>query len=157
MLLVPASVNPKPTSKPETFSGKDAEWPRWSLTLRAYLEAVSGRMLALLRSAEDPEQRVNRVDFELGDDVLAPKFASRKMVFRQAVLTFSVGASEDPREGIDRLKHSSDSAKQQPRGKLTMTRGQEFFLRALAKGSEVSKKLGDHLVLNAYELCHFLR
>ena len=36
MHLVPTSVDTKLTSKRETFSGKDAEWPRWSLTLRVY-------------------------------------------------------------------------------------------------------------------------
>ena len=52
MPLVPASVDTKLISKPETFSGKVVEWPRWSLMLRAYLGAVSGRMLELLRTAE---------------------------------------------------------------------------------------------------------
>ena len=36
----------------------------------AYLGEVSGRMMELMRSAEDPEQSVDRVDFELVDDML---------------------------------------------------------------------------------------
>ena len=69
MPLVAASVDTKLISKPETFSGKDAERPRWSLTLRASLEAVSGRMLEPLKTADNPH-RLDRVDFEPGDDVL---------------------------------------------------------------------------------------
>ena len=67
MPLVLASLDTKLIPKPETFSGKDAEWPRWSLTLRAY-RGVPGRMLHLGRSAEDPEQCWDCVDLELGDD-----------------------------------------------------------------------------------------
>ena len=58
MPLVLASVDTKLISKPETFSDEDAEWPRWSLTLGAYLGAVSGRMLELLGSAEDPRTKL---------------------------------------------------------------------------------------------------
>ena len=32
-----------------------------------------------------------------------PQFASRKMVLQQGIIKFSFGASEDPRNGIDRL------------------------------------------------------
>ena len=52
----------------ETFSRKDAEWHRSSLTLKACLGAVSGQMLELWRSAEDPEQSADCVDREPGDD-----------------------------------------------------------------------------------------
>ena len=68
--LVLASVNTKLISEPETFSGKNAVWPRWSLTLRAYRGALSVQMLELVRSAEDPEEGVDCFDLEPGDDVL---------------------------------------------------------------------------------------
>ena len=55
-------------------AAKDADWPRWSLTLGAYLGAVSGRMLELLTSAESPGQSLDGVGLELGDDVLDAQF-----------------------------------------------------------------------------------
>ena len=82
--------------------------------LRAYLGAASGRMLELLRSAEDAEHSVDRVDREPGDDVLEAQvhcklnieltLSSRNMVLQQGVPNFSFGASEDRRKGIDRLE-----------------------------------------------------
>ena len=53
MPFVLTSVDTKLLSKPGTFCGKHAEWPRWSQTQRAYLGAVLGWMLELLWSAED--------------------------------------------------------------------------------------------------------
>ena len=41
MPSVRASVDTKLISKPEAFSVKD-QWPRWLLTMKAYLGAVSG-------------------------------------------------------------------------------------------------------------------
>ena len=43
---------------------------RRSLTLRAHLGAVSGRMLELLRTAESPELSMDRVHLQPGDNVL---------------------------------------------------------------------------------------
>ena len=68
--LVPQSVDTKLTLKPDAFSGKDADWPMWSLTMRAYLGAVSGRMLELLKKAEESEASLDRVDLDPGDDEL---------------------------------------------------------------------------------------
>ena len=64
MPLVPAVVDAKVISKPETFQRQR------SLTLRAYLGAVSGRMLDLLRLSEDADKSFDRVDREPGHDVL---------------------------------------------------------------------------------------
>ena len=68
--LVPTSVDTKLINKPGEFSGKEADWPRWSLTMRAYLGAVSGRMLELIRKAENFDESLDRVDLDPGDDQL---------------------------------------------------------------------------------------
>ena len=70
-----------------------------------------------------------------------PKFASRKMVLQKGNLNFSFGASEDPRKGIDRLE-----TEVRQRGKLTMTRGQEFLS---CERQRMQKKLSYQLGLNA--------
>ena len=51
MLLVLASVETKFISKPEVFGGKATERPRGHCRSSAFLRAVLGRMLELLRSA----------------------------------------------------------------------------------------------------------
>ena len=94
MPLVLASVATKLISKPETFSGNDVERPRWSLTLRAYLGAVSGRVLKLLRSAEDPEQSLTRVDLDPGDDVLDAQLYLRLTMLLKEILMKKVETVE---------------------------------------------------------------
>ena len=66
LALVPTSVDTKLFSRNETFSGKDTMRPRWSLTLRACLGAVSGRMLEVLRYAHIPNKVRNVLTSSLG-------------------------------------------------------------------------------------------
>ena len=70
MPRVLSSVDTKLISKPEVLSGQDTEWPRSSLTKRAYLGAASRRRLEPLRRAKFVEKSRDRVDLDLGDDVL---------------------------------------------------------------------------------------
>jgi len=67
---VQGPVDTKLISKPESFSGKDEDWPKFSLLFKAYVGALSPRMFELLKMAEDPEKSIDRVDLDPGDDVL---------------------------------------------------------------------------------------
>ena len=193
--LVPASVDTKLINKPGEFSGKEADWPRWSLTMRAYLGAVSGRMLELVRRAENFDESIDRVDMDPGDDHLdaqlyfiltmllkenmmekvetveygeglhlwrlmmvefEPKFASRKMALQQAYLNFTFNKDEDPRKGIDRLETQIRQYQAATKKIVDDDTRTGVLLKALAAGSELQKKLGDHLVLNAYRVDNFI-
>ena len=70
-----------------------------------------------------------------------PEFVGRKMVLQQGALNFSFGASEDPWKGIDR--------------RIDRDTRMGFSLSALANGSELENKFGDHLVLHAYRVESF--
>ena len=119
--LVPASVDAKLVSKPETFSGKDAEWPRWSLTLRG-------------------KQSVDRVYLEPGDDVLDAQlyftllvidFPSKICQSESGVCSMAFLISRSVQvviRGKESIvwKNASNRTKQPPRRTWTMTRGQEF-------------------------------
>ena len=67
---VAGPVDTRVMSKPENFSGKQEDWTSWSLGLRAFVGALSPRMLELLKRAEDPAESIDRVDLDPGDDVL---------------------------------------------------------------------------------------
>ena len=193
--LVPTSVDTKLINKPGEFSGKEADWPRWSLTMRAYLGAVSARMLELIRKAENFDESLDRVDLDPGDDQLdaqlyfiltmllkenmmekletveygeglqlwrllmaefEPKFASRKMALQQAYLNFTFNKDEDPRKGIDRLETQIRQYQAATKKTVDDDTRTGVLLKALAGGSELQKKLGDHLVLNAYRVDTFI-
>ena len=57
-------------NKPEEFSGRDGDWQKFSLLLRAYIGAVSPSMYELLKIAEDVSMSIDRVDLDPGDDAL---------------------------------------------------------------------------------------
>jgi len=63
-------VDTRMLNKPEEFSGKDSDWPKFSLLLRAYVGAVSPRMYELMKIAEDVGRSIDRVDLDPGDDAL---------------------------------------------------------------------------------------
>ena len=65
--LGPASVDTTLIYKPKTSSGIHAKWPRWSLTLRAYLGALSGRTLQPLKFNENADKSV---DLQSGNEVI---------------------------------------------------------------------------------------
>ncbi|CAK0797196.1 unnamed protein product [Prorocentrum cordatum] len=151
------------------FRGKDADWPRWSPTVRAHLGAVSGRMLELIQKAESFDEGLDRVDLDPGDDQLdaqlyviltmpefEPKFASRKMALQQAYLSFTFNKDEDPRKGIDRLETQIRQYQADTKKTVDDDTRTGVLLKALAGGSELQKKLGDHLVLNAYRVDTFI-
>ena len=56
----PASTRPNDTvdtrliGRPETFDGKDENWSSFALVLKAYVAAISPRMLELIKKSEDP-------------------------------------------------------------------------------------------------------
>ena len=56
----PASTRPNDTvdtrliGRPETFDGKDENWASFALVLKAYVAAISPRMLELIKKSEDP-------------------------------------------------------------------------------------------------------
>ncbi|CAK0871008.1 unnamed protein product [Prorocentrum cordatum] len=193
--LVPTSVDTKLINKPGEFSGKEADWRRWSVTMRAYLGAVSGRMLELIRKAENFDESLDRVDLDPGDDQLdaqlyfiltmllkenmmekletveygeglllwrllmaefEPKFASRKMALQQAYLNFTFNKDEDPRKGIDRLETQIRQYQAATKKTVDDDTRTGVLLKALAAGSELQKKLGDHLVLNAHRVDTFI-
>eukprot|EP00971_Amphidinium_carterae_P129849 2571986-Amphidinium_carterae.1 len=62
-------VDTRLLSKPDSLSGKETDWPQFALHVRAYVGAISPRMLELLKRAEDPEVGIDRVDLDPGDDV----------------------------------------------------------------------------------------
>ena len=64
--LVPASLDTKLISKPETFSGQDTEWPRWSLIAESVSGSSVGDGCKNSLSPEDPQQNADRVDPEPG-------------------------------------------------------------------------------------------
>ena len=63
-------VDTKVVSKPEHFTGREEDWPKFSVLMRAYVGALSPRMLELLKMAEQPEAPIDRVDLDPGDDIL---------------------------------------------------------------------------------------
>lgn len=63
-------VDTRMLNKPEEFSGRDGDWQKFSLLLRAYIGAVSPRMYELLKIAEDVGRSIGRVDLDPGDDAL---------------------------------------------------------------------------------------
>ena len=63
-------VDTRLLNKPEEFSGRDGDWQKFSLLLRAYIGAVSPRMYELLKIAEDASMSIDRVDLDPGDDAL---------------------------------------------------------------------------------------
>ena len=71
------------------------------------------------------------------------------MVLQQRLFIFSFGASEDPRKGIDRLEIQIREYKVTTKKHIEDDTRTRVLLSALANDSEVQKKLGDHLVLNA--------
>ena len=68
--LVQGPVDTKVMNKPENFSGKEEDWPRFSLLFKAFVGAMSPRMYELLKKAESIEESIDRVDLDPGDDVL---------------------------------------------------------------------------------------
>ena len=84
MPLVLAGVDSNIVSKSELCSGKNAEWPRCSLTLRVCLGAVSGGMLQLLKLVEDTEQSVDGDDLEPGDD--AQLYCVQTMLLKETLM-----------------------------------------------------------------------
>ena len=70
MQNVAGPVDTRMMNKPESFSGKDTDWPQFALLTRAYVGAISPRMYEILKMAEDPTVSIDRVDLEPGDDML---------------------------------------------------------------------------------------
>ena len=68
--MVGGAVDTRLLSKPEAFTGKDTDWPQFALLTRAYVGAISPRMFELLRRAENPEESLDRVDLDPGDELL---------------------------------------------------------------------------------------
>ena len=64
----PSTVDTKLLSKPTEFEGKEEDWTRFSLKVKAYLGAIDPRYNELLKIAEDPYQILNHVDLDPGDD-----------------------------------------------------------------------------------------
>ena len=63
-----STVDTKLLSKPTEFEGKEEDWTRFSLKVKAYLGAIDPRDNELLKIAEDPDQSLNHVDLDPGDD-----------------------------------------------------------------------------------------
>ena len=84
------------------------------------------------------------------------KFASRKMALQQAYLNFTFNKDEDPRKGIDRLETQIRQYQAATKKIVDDDTRTGVLLKALAAGSELQKKLGDHLVLNAYRVDNFI-
>ena len=63
-----STVDTKLLSKPTEFEGKEEDWTRFSLKVKAYLGAIDPRYNELLKIAEDPDQSLNHVDLGPGDD-----------------------------------------------------------------------------------------
>ena len=63
-----STVDTKLLSKPSEFEGKEEDWTRFSLKVKAYLGAIDPRYNELLKIAEDPDQSLNHVDLGPGDD-----------------------------------------------------------------------------------------
>ena len=61
-------VDTKLLSKPTEFEGKEEDWTRFSLKMKAYLGAIDLRCNELLEIAENPERSLSRDDLGLGDD-----------------------------------------------------------------------------------------
>ncbi len=68
--LVHGPVDTRVMNKPENFSGKEEDWPKFSLLFKAFAGAMSPRMFELLTKAEDPEASLDRVDLDPGDEIL---------------------------------------------------------------------------------------
>ena len=112
--LVLASVDAKLRTKLETFSGKDAEWPRWSLTLSAYLGAVVDAQLYFILIMFLKENLMEKVEtVEYGEELrlwrllatdVKPKFASRKTVLQLGIVNFHVRCKGGSPAGIGRME-----------------------------------------------------
>ena len=63
-----STVDTKLLSKPSEFEGKEEDWTRFSLKVKAYLGAIDPRYNELLKIAEDPDQSLDHVDLGPGDD-----------------------------------------------------------------------------------------
>ena len=63
-----STVDTKLLSKPTEFEGKEEDWTRFLLKVKAYLGAIDPRYKELLKIAEDPDQSLNHVDLDPGDD-----------------------------------------------------------------------------------------
>ena len=63
-----STVDTKLLSKPKEFEGKEEDWTRFSLKVKAYLVAIDPRYNELLKIAEDPDQSLNHADLDPGDD-----------------------------------------------------------------------------------------
>ena len=63
-----STVDTKLLSKPTEFEGKEEDWTRFSLKVKAYLGAIDPRYNELLKIAEDPDRSLNHVDLDPGDD-----------------------------------------------------------------------------------------
>ena len=63
-----STVDTKLQSKPTEFEGKEEDWTRFSLKVKAYLGAIDPRYTEMLKIAEDPDQSLNHVDLDPGDD-----------------------------------------------------------------------------------------
>ena len=70
MPLVGGPVDTRLMNKPDTFNGKEEEWPQFALLTRAYIGAVSPKMFELLMKAESELESIVRVDLDPGDDLL---------------------------------------------------------------------------------------
>ena len=55
-------------NKPDTFSGKDEDWPSFALMTRAYFGALNPRFIELIKKAENPNESIDAVDLDPGDE-----------------------------------------------------------------------------------------
>ena len=70
MPQVGGAVDTRIMNKPDSFYGKDEDWPQFALITRAYVGAISPKMFELLKKAEDANESIDRVDLDPGDDHL---------------------------------------------------------------------------------------
>eukprot|EP00973_Karenia_brevis_P073382 10193930-Karenia_brevis.AAC.1 len=57
-------------SKPQNFLGREEDWKSFSMGIKAFVGALSPRMLELLLLAEKHTESIDRVDLNPGDEVL---------------------------------------------------------------------------------------